>query len=424
MRPYLLMAVLYLTLAALAALASALQGLDLIPFFSGLRWLRVHLITLGGLTQLAFGVLPGLAARRFGEPQPATRWDIWLSLNLGLLILMIGMPLVNAVLIITGGTLVFVAAGLLAYNLAYIWRSSIRRPAQLAYDQTDARPFYLAAVGYLLVGVLAGTGLWFGWGPALGMAAPIEIHVHSNLWGFTALLLAGLITQLYPVLAGTGVAWRKAVPVIFWGMALGALGMVLGPWLAVNALTVTGLVIHSMATALLLANWAWPLIRKQARRSAGLLHIMLAYVWFFFPVLVAPLIVFRMGGAASEISGSGGPILIYGWILPIIYALLPYLLRRWLHPDRPARLGGTWASLLAIQAGSLVFWISLFAPSGQFTLRAVAYGLWLASLAPVLYDLWQSLRQVAEQSEARLEEISPIIQPGMEKPLVQHNLNN
>lgn len=175
MLPYLLMAVLYLTLAAVLALASALQGFDLLPFFSGLRWLRVHLITLGGLTQLAFGLLPGLAARQSGNPQPRMRWDIWLSLNLGLLILMVGIPLINAFLIITGGTLVFIASGLLAYNLAHQWRFPAQRNNQPVRDQPDVRPFYLAAVGYLLVGVLAGTGLWFGWGPALGMAAPIEM---------------------------------------------------------------------------------------------------------------------------------------------------------------------------------------------------------------------------------------------------------
>ena len=51
MRPYLIMAVLYLTLAVVLALASALQGLGLLPFFSGLRCLRVHLITLGAMTE-------------------------------------------------------------------------------------------------------------------------------------------------------------------------------------------------------------------------------------------------------------------------------------------------------------------------------------------------------------------------------------
>jgi len=417
MRPYLLMAALYLTMAAVLAFISALQGLDLLPFFNGLRWLRVHLITLGGLTQLAFGLLPGLAARTSGKQSPGMRWEVWLSLNVGLLILLVGIPLTNAVLIITGGTLVFIAAGLLIYDLARLWRFPTRRFTQPSPAQPDVRPFYLAAIGYLLIGVLAGTGLWFGWGPALGMAAPIEVHVHSNLWGFTALLMAGLITQLYPALFGTGVAWPRAVPIIFWGMSLGALGMVSGPWLAVNALTVAGLAAHSLATAVLVANWAWPLIRRQADVSAGLLHILLAYVWFFFPVIVAPLIVFRMGETASEISGSGGPVLIYGWILPVLYVLLPYLFQRWQRPNQLAQAGGTWASLTASQAGSLIFWISLFVPSGETVLRATAYGLWLASLAAVLFGLWRSLQKAAEGNDVKPATISPLDEPEPKKPV-------
>jgi hypothetical protein len=78
------------------ALASALNLFDLLPLFSGLRWLSVHLITLGGLTQIIFGVLSVLAARRSRVNQTRTRWDIWLILNLGLLILLVGIPLVNA----------------------------------------------------------------------------------------------------------------------------------------------------------------------------------------------------------------------------------------------------------------------------------------------------------------------------------------
>jgi hypothetical protein len=82
-----------------------------------------------------------------------------------------------------------------------------------------------------------------------------------------------------------------------------------------------------------------------------------------------------------------------------------------LHPHRAAAAGGTWGgllasqagSLLASQAGSLLFWISLFISSGQAALRAAAYGLWLVSLVLVLYDLWQSLRKIADRSDEQIE---------------------
>lgn len=45
--PYLLMAFLYLLVAGLAALDAALTSYDLMPWFNGLRWLRVHFVTWG-----------------------------------------------------------------------------------------------------------------------------------------------------------------------------------------------------------------------------------------------------------------------------------------------------------------------------------------------------------------------------------------
>jgi len=115
--PYFLVAFLYVTLAVLGALDASLVNFEVLPFFAGLRWMRVHFITLGTLTEIAFGFLPLLVAARSGLPRPKTRWDVWLLLNLGLLILLIGIPPINMVLITTGGTMIFIAATLLIVQL-------------------------------------------------------------------------------------------------------------------------------------------------------------------------------------------------------------------------------------------------------------------------------------------------------------------
>ena len=49
--------------------------------------------------------------------------------------------------------------------------------------------FYLAGLAYLLFGIIVGSGIWFGWGQALGMANPTEVHIHTNIWGFMSLVL-------------------------------------------------------------------------------------------------------------------------------------------------------------------------------------------------------------------------------------------
>ena len=117
MNLYFLMAALFMALALLGAVDASLTSFTLLPFFNGLRWLRVHLITLGAMTEALFGLLPALVAIRFGLSRPKFRWDIWLTLNAGLLTLLIGIPIINQALIFTGGTLIFVATILLMGQL-------------------------------------------------------------------------------------------------------------------------------------------------------------------------------------------------------------------------------------------------------------------------------------------------------------------
>ena len=57
------------------------------------------------------------------------RWDIWATLNVGLLLLVAGIPIINGVLILTGGTLIFIAVTLLAVHLAQL-RGSTSAQAQ------------------------------------------------------------------------------------------------------------------------------------------------------------------------------------------------------------------------------------------------------------------------------------------------------
>ena len=70
---YFLMSALFVVLAILAAVDSSLASLNLLPWFNGLRWVRVHLITLGAMTEALFGILPLLAAIRFNLPWPRFR---------------------------------------------------------------------------------------------------------------------------------------------------------------------------------------------------------------------------------------------------------------------------------------------------------------------------------------------------------------
>ncbi len=70
MIPYFIMAILYLTMAFLTALDMSLVGLQILPWFNGMVWLRVHFITLGTLTEVIFAMMPALVAATIGCPGP------------------------------------------------------------------------------------------------------------------------------------------------------------------------------------------------------------------------------------------------------------------------------------------------------------------------------------------------------------------
>ncbi|MGE5251325.1 MAG: NnrS family protein [Bacteroidota bacterium] len=386
------MTLLYLALALVAALGTSLTTLSLLSPIPGQRWLLVHTVTLGVLVEMVFGLAPTLTAALSRLPRPKFHWQTWLLLNGGLILLYAGIPLVNASLITAGGTLIFFAVVSMIKQLVDLTRPGRTgglpspQPAEGPPRRSPGAKFYLAGLSYLLVGGLVGTGLWLGWSGPLHIAVPKEVHVHSNLWGFAALVMAGLLFDLYPRLTGLQIARHRMVTLTFWLMAAGALGLVLGPWLDIDSFTVYGLVLHTLGTLLMLISVFAPLVRKRGKWTNGVWHLVLAYVWFLLAVVVAPLVV-AGGKVGAEVAGSGGPILIFGWILQAGYALFPFLSARLFHPEEPAQPGGTWLSLAASNGGSVLYWISMFLAGGQGLLRGAAYLLWIVSLIPILAGL-------------------------------------
>lgn len=401
LNPYFLMAFLYVLLAILAALNASLIHFDILPAFAGLRWVRVHFITLGALTEFAFGILPIIVALRSKLPRPKMRWDIWLMLNLGLLILLVGIPMINAVFITTGGTLIFIATTLLMIQLSKLWPSSSNGPQV-------GRKFYVAGLAYLLIGILVGTGLWQGWSGWLQIKVPLEVHIHANNWGFMSLVFAGLLIDLYPGFAGRSLAWPRSITPIFWMMTIGALGLVLGPWVQSNLFSVPGLVLHLSATIWLLLNVIKPLLGDHNLWTPGFLHLITSYAWILAPVLIAPLIILEVPGfPGAGIELNAPQALIYGWVLQFGYAVIPLIFRRVLLPETPPKLGGNWISLLAVHLGGIFLWIGIFLQNDQATLHGIAYGLWFISLLPIAYELWQIVRQSMEQLQ--IQEQQPAV---------------
>jgi len=376
LNPFLLMAAFYLVVAIVVVLDAVLTSFNLIPWFVGLPWLRAHFITLGVLAQAAFGVLPAFVANRRGAEAPATRWDIWLLLNSGLVVLLAGMPSVNPTLIIAGGTLIFIAVTLLILHLRGIGGG----------QQTQGNgslKFYLAGLVFLLVGIIIGTGLWVGWSAPLRIAVPKEAHIHANVWGFAGLLFAGLLVDLAPALTGRELAGRRAIQVIFGALAMGALLLLLAPWLgAGRAVIAPGMALMLLGTVALLVGATRQLGRAGLFAQPGAWHLLLAYAWILLPAAATPLILLSAYTLPmAEIEATAPQTLIYGWIAQFLYAVVPYFAARWLLRDPAARLGGNWLSLVTVNLGVALIWASILLTGMGGPLHAAAYLLLGVSLA-------------------------------------------
>jgi hypothetical protein len=315
------------------------------------------------------------------------------TLNLGLLTLLVGIPTVNHALILAGGTLIFVAATLLLVQLLGMRRAAAPHSQPAAGGA--GRKFYVAGLSFFLVGIIVGTGLWLGWSEWLRIQVPIEVHIHANNWGLMSLVFAGLLVDMYPTWAGRPLAWPRAITPIFWMLTLGALGLVLGPWVKSELFSVPGILLFLTATFWLLLNVIKPIRGDRAIWSQpGIWHLVTSYFWILAPVLVAPLIILGVPGfPGAGIEQNAPQALIYGWVLQFSYAFLGFFFYRLFLPDQPARLGGSWLSLVAVHLGGVFLWASIFFVDYQGLLHGMAYVLWAVSIIPIVWSLWQIMRQ-------------------------------
>ncbi|MEP7137794.1 MAG: hypothetical protein ABI904_22945 [Chloroflexota bacterium] len=375
--PYLLTTLMFAFVALLAALDASFVSFNLLSAFPALRWVRVHFITLGILSQVLFGLLPVLVASLSKKQKPAMRWDIWLTLNVGFVALVAGFSGVNHAMIFTGGTLIFIAATLL---LIQLW--NVR-----GGDAPASLKFYSTGVFYLLVGIIIGTGLWLNWSEALYIKVPLEAHIHANSWGFMSLVFAGLLVDFIPMVTGRPLGTTKNVSLIYWGMTLGAFGLVLGPWLGGSLPpTVSGLVLHLSATIWMVVLMIRAFKESGRLDSAGAWHLVSSYMWIIAPIAMAPFIMLGIvkGG---PIESTAPQALIYGWVLQYGIALIPYIARRFFLKEENPQLGGSWLSLMGATVGSLFVWISIFVVPARGVLYGIGFALYAIALIPPLKEL-------------------------------------
>ncbi|MCZ7667456.1 MAG: hypothetical protein M5U34_09705 [Chloroflexi bacterium] len=170
---------------------------------------------------------------------------------------------------------------------------------------------------------------------------------------------------MYPVWAKRPLASSKAITPIFWMLTLGALALVLSPWLSNITLAAIGSLLHTGATIWLLVLAIKPPRGDKAAWTPGIAHLLASYFWLFAPLSMAPFIIFGIEGVmpAKALEATTPQALIYGWLLQFSYAILPYFYQRFFFGEEKAELGGTWLSFALVNLGAIFLW-------GQYPYRA------------------------------------------------------
>jgi hypothetical protein len=388
------MAVLYVTVGVFFA---ALKGLGVLPEMFGpsnLNWVRVHVLTIGTITQVIFGHLPGILARKLNVPARTAQetWLQWALLNGGFILIVVGILGIDPWTGSIGATLVFTAVWRLFTGLLRMWNDSGR---QL---RASAR-FFLTAPLYLLTGITMAISLQFNWWAPGGRIGTLEAHVHANVWGFLALIVAGMLFDIFPAVVRAPMARPGWIGWTYYLLNVGVMGLVIGPWVNVHLMTVGGLLIYFGGTLLLLANLVCTL-KGAGRVPPAAMQMLVAYLWMIVPAFFAPFIVLApstVNGPAIEAAATQG--LVNGWVLGMIMGAFPRLLR-----TRPWRADtalftssgedhrdGSWISVVSLNLGVALVWgPAIFdQPGPTMVLTILGYGFIVVAWIPFLVTVWR-----------------------------------
>lgn len=377
--------------AGVALLATVLLGAGHVPgaiSVGGLIWLRTHLLTVGTITQVAFGAAPLLTARSVrGGAQPAgLTLAQWLLLNTGTVLLWIGIAGGSMWVAATGATLILAALGLLLWGL---WR--IARNAGAAAGV--GAPFYQAAGWFFVVGIYLALGLLLNWPAPGGRLGTLEAHVHANMWGWVALLAAGALFDRFPALVRRPLAAPGLVRPTFWLLVAGNALLVLGPWGDWAWASTVGLGLFVAGVALMLAALVRTLRAGPGRRPAAAVQVLLSYGWMLLPGAFAPAFLFWPEllpiGRVKSATVEG---LAYGWLLQMAAALLPAVLASRHQLQEPEWAdSSSWSTLWCINLGLAVIWTANFLTGVPWTLLVLGYGLIALGWGQFLRRSWRAL---------------------------------
>lgn len=333
------------------------------------RWLALHLVFVGGVSQLVLGASQFFAGA-FLATDPPDRQLVRAQLaawSAGSVLLAVAVP--------EGpDLLVDAAVGLLLAGIAlYAWGMVQMRGRSLSASPWATR-WYLAATGFFAVGIVAGAMLAVraGWPHGDLLAG----HMALNLAGWFGAAIVGTLHTFFPSLTQTQLRFPRLQTPTFVAWGLGVAALAVGYGWDEDLLAVGGWLLLGVSAALLLANVAG-CVAAARPAPLSLPARVIGVAQLFLPaaiVLAASAAI--ADGAPNALVGSNreavGTLLVAGWIgltvLGSLLHLLAVVLRvrdfsRGMPVPRPARdsaialVAGIGVAALAVSQGAAVDWL-------------------------------------------------------------------
>ena len=316
-------------LAAIAMLVAGVAAavVDAIDPWPWGRWLALHLIFVGGISQLVLGASQFFAGAFLATDPPARGWirAQLVAWNAGAVLLAIAVPVRSDALVDFAVAALLIGLACYGWSLLSMQRGSLQRAPW-------AVRWYLAAAFCLALGITAGTML------ATGAAWPhgnlLSAHMALNVGGWFGAAIVGTLHTFFPSLTRSTLARPRLQAPTFAAWIAGIAALAVGYGWLIDPLAVAGWIALTIAAAALSVNIALSL--RSAPRPVTLPARMLALAQAF---LVAGLLVACVGaisnGPADALAGSlrpaVGTLLVAGWVgvtvLGSLFHLLSVLVR-------------------------------------------------------------------------------------------------
>lgn len=308
--------VIFLALGLAFAAYQGLMQFDLVPTVGWMSWSHVHYVTIGGFTQLLFGMLPQLAALKLSRPPPSKRYigGTFLALNGSFLVLWYGRAFGSTLAFDVGLALIWLTSlALFLVLVAMVMKSDGAR----AWDVTIG--LYLLSSFVLLFGIVYAVGLFsHPWQVPGGWLGLREAHVHANAWGFLGLAVIGTLYELFPRIVDADLYSVRLKNVSFWLFAAGIFPLITGPWLGMGkTVTTPGLLLFGAGFVLYFYTLARTYLNGTRSRVAR--SLLTAQIWILGPAVFAPFILFGLpiGIRDPWIEQGALHFFFLGWALPI-----------------------------------------------------------------------------------------------------------